>query len=336
MLVNYNYLLKDAFERDYGVGAIEVWDSYTIKAAVDCAREENSPSALLAGQPFVESLGIESFANLAVTQINSVEVPIALCLDECTDFDFIINCIKAGFSFVMFDGGGGEHIGEQKISFEENVKISREVAKVSHAAGVTVEASLGQMPLATGGHYREEERKGLTDPKQALEFVSSTGIDILAPSIGNIHCLYRESWPEPDWELGERIVDKIRIPCALHGASGATDDQIRRAISIGFRKINMGTRFNEIYREALTEEIKKCEGLGCPLNANTEASKAYKAEVKRLMKDVFISSGKHAPSGKKYWGLEKPDIKMGAALDDYSGLVEKISARVIKELDIGK
>ncbi len=334
MLVNYNYLLKDAFQRDYGVGAIEVWDSYTIKAAVDCAQEENSPSALLAGQPFVQSLGIESFAKLAITQINSVEVPIALCLDECTEYDFIIQCIKAGFSFVMFDGGGGEHLGEQTISFQENVQISKDVVKAAHASKVTVEASLGEMPLAQEGHYQKDNGNGLTDPDQAAEFVSKTGIDILAPSIGNVHCLYKQSWPEPDWELGRKIIQKIQIPCALHGASGATDQQIRRAMSIGFRKINMGTRFNEIYREALTEEIKKCEGLGCPLNANIEAAAAYKKEVKRLMRDVFQSSGKHKPAGKKYWTLKKPLLKEASGSGDYRGLVEQISDRVIKELDL--
>lgn len=338
MLANFNYLLKDAIREDYGVGIMEVWDLHTIKAAVEAAVEENSPAAVLAGQTFIEGIGVKPFADLALSYINSVEVPIALCLDECQDFNFIVKCIKSGFSFVMHEGTGGEYGNRGPLSFEENIEITRDIVKVAHAVNVTVEASLGEMPLSKGGEVSNLEIQGkYTDPDQAYEFVKKTEIDILAPSIGNIHCLYKEKWPEPDWNLAKKIVDRIGIPCSLHGASGAKDEQIRKAISIGFRKVNIGTRYNEIYRKALIAELQKCEGLGCPFNSSINAADEYKKEAKRLMRDVYKSSGRFKPSDYEYWAIEKLSINTNhntiANDSNYNNIVNEITKNVLKGLN---
>jgi fructose/tagatose bisphosphate aldolase len=259
-------------------------------------------------------------------------VPIALCLDECRNFNFIINCIKCGFSFVMFDGASSEHENTEPLKFEDNIEITRNIVKIAHAANVSVEASIGEMPLSKSGVLSQMEKTGtLTDPLQAAEFAKSTGIDILAPSIGNIHCLYAEKWPEPDWVLAEEIVKKSGIPCALHGASGARDDQIRKAISIGFRKINIGTRYNEIYRKALIEELQKCEGLGCPYNSSIIASNEFKKEARRLMRDVYKSSGRFKPSGKKYWTMEKVRPFFTGSSNEY--IIEEIPRNIRRDIE---
>ena len=341
MLVNFNYLLKEAIRNNYAVGIMEVWDLHTIKAGIEAAVEENSPAALLAGQTFIDGIGIKPFADIALSYINSVDIPIALCLDECKDFNFIVKCIKAGFSFVMHDGAAGEHNQGRKLSFEENVSLTREIVKIAHAANVTVEASLGEIPLSIGGVVTQLSAKsGYTDPEQALEFVQKTGIDILAPSIGNIHCLYKDKWPEPDWILAEKIVRRIGIPCCLHGASGAKDEQIRKAISIGFKKINIGTRYNEIYRKALLEELQKCEGLGCPFNSSNVAANTYKKEAKRLMHEVYRSSQMFKPVSEDYWTVEKIDIspvfsRNNAANNDYNHLISEITEKVLKNINKG-
>ncbi len=335
MLTNFNYLLKDAISKNYGVGIIEVWDLFTIKAAVEAAVEENSPAALLAGQNFIEQIGIKQFAELSISYIDEIEVPIALCLDECQNFDFIIKCIKSGFSFVMHEGGGGEYGGKEPLSFKENMEITREIVKVAHAVGVTVEASLGEMPLSTEGKVGGLTLKGgITNPDQATEFVKVTGIDILAPSIGNIHCLYKDKWPEPDWDVAEEIVRKAGIVCSLHGASGATDEQIIKAISIGFRKVNIGTRYNEIYRIAMLEELKKCEGLGCPFDSGNVAKNSVKKEASRLMRNVYRSSNRFKPKGNKFWSIEKLNINSNKNFtqDNYGEIVDKITDSVLKQL----
>lgn len=333
MLSNFNYLLNDAVKNDYGVGIMEVWDLHTIKAAVEAAVEENSPAAVLAGQTFIEGIGVKQFAALALSYINNVEVPIALCLDECHNFDFVIKCIKEGFSFVMFEGESSELAGGKSLAFEDNVNMTKKIVEAAHAVNVTVEASLGEMPLSSGGIVQNLEITGArTDPDMAYEFVKKTGIDILAPSIGNIHCLYKDKWPEPDWELAKTIVDRIGIPCSLHGASGAKDEQIRKAISIGFRKVNIGTRYNEIYRKALISQLQKCEGLGCPFNSSIIASEEYKKEAKRLMREVYRSSQRFLPSGKNYWVIDKININCAKNLNQYDNLVNEITSKIIQSL----
>lgn len=344
MLTNFNYLLKDAIKKNYAIGIIEVWDNYTIKAAVEAGIEENSPTALLAGQNFIEGIEIKQFADMAISYIEETELPVALCLDECQDFDFIIKCIKAGFSFVMHEGGSGEYGGKKQLSFSENVEITRQIVRVAHAAGVTVEASLGEMPLSKGGEAGDLSiQGGRTDPEQAVQFVRKTGIDILAPSVGNIHCVYKNNWPEPDWDLASEIIRKVDIPCSLHGGSGASDEQLRKAISIGFKKINIGTRYNEIYRKALLKELDECEGLGCPFNSGEKAADSVKEESKRLMREVYRSSDKFRPSNNNYWSTEKLSLsginKQKPIFDyylNYKEVVDSITQSVLKEIESKK
>ena len=331
MLVNFNYLLKKAIKDNYGVGAIEAWDIQTLKAVVETAVEEQSPIGILVGQGVLEKNGLEHFTALALSFINGTEIPIALCLDECSDFDFIMKCIKAGFSFVMFEPGPSEYGNRKVISFEENISITKKITEIAHILNVTVEASLGEMPLSKDGYTSDLEIEGtFTDPDKAYRFVRETNIDILAPSIGNIHCLYKDKWPEPDWDLAKNIVDKIGIPCALHGASGATNEQIDKAVKIGFRKINIGTKFNEIYRVALLEELQKCAGLDCPIDASINASNKIKEELKTIIKYAFKSSNRSMVDSENYWTKEKVSERAEQELDNT--IIEQIIGEITKNI----
>ena len=335
MLANFNYLLKQAINDNYAIGIAEVWDLNTMKAGVEAAIEENSPFGILSCQHYIEGIGLEQFRDLAFSYINSTDIPIALCLYECNDINFIFKCIKAGFTFVMFDGEGGEAGSNKELSFEENVNISKKIVEFAHLAGVTIEASLGKMPMAKGGLTSQLAMTGKkTNPEQALEFVSRTGIDILAPSIGNIHCAYEENWPEPDWDLAKRISDKINIPLSLHGGSGATDEQLKKAISVGFKKINMGTRYDDMYRKALMEELNKCEGWGCSFDAGNNAANKVKAEIKRLMHDIYKSSQRFKGSSDRlfYMTMEKVRLKSLSEETNEKHLVDDITEKVLQAL----
>ncbi len=334
MLVNFNYLLKKAIKDNYGVGAIEAWDIQTLKAIVETATEERSPIGILVGQEVLEKNGLEHFTALALSFINGTEIPIALCLDECSNFDFILKCIKAGFSFVMFEPGPSEYGNNKIISFEENIFITKKITEIAHISNVTVEASLGEMPLSKKGYTRDLEIEGtFTDPDKAYRFVKETNIDILAPSIGNIHCLYKDKWPEPDWNLAKTIVDKIGIPCALHGASGATNEQINKAISVGFRKINIGTKFNEIYRVALIEELQKCAGLNCPINASIIASNKIKEELRCIIKYAFKSSNRFTVDPENYWTKDRDSESVEQKLDNthINRIIREITKNIKEE-----
>ncbi len=103
------------------------------------------------------------------------------------------------------------------LPFEENVEITRKVVETAHAAGVDVEAELGHRPMGSGNN---DGKSRLTDPDQAAEFISRTGADALAVSIGNIHVLLKGKSDKLDLDLLERIHEKVDIPLVIHGSTG--------------------------------------------------------------------------------------------------------------------
>ena len=292
-LKNASELLQDAQARDYGLGGIETWDQTSLKAALEVAAETNSPMQILVGGPEVKTIGITVFTKMAFQYIAEASVPICLHLDECPDVDTIMNCLEAGFSSVHFDGmfEGAE------LDFNTNVRITKQVVKAAAACNASVEASLGAMPFSKQGTASEligddELGKGLTDVDEAVEFVAQTGINVLAPSVGNIHALYKEYMPEPNLELARRIHKATGLPLSLHGSTGATDKQVRQLISCGFRKVNIGTRLMEIYRQTMRSAVNKYQGYPCAFKILDECRLAMKREVTRLVTEVYGSSDK--------------------------------------------
>ncbi len=287
-LVNTSELLKDTKVKDYAIGGIETWDQTSLKAAIEVAAETCSPMQVLIGAVQVRSIGIRAFVQLACQYISETSVPIALHLDETTDVDVIMQCMENGFTSVMFDGA--------ELDFDTNVRITKEITTVAYASNISVEASLGKMPYSPQGVIGQieacEATNYLTNVEEAAEFVSKTGIDILAPSIGNIHALYRDTMPLPDVDLARRLHEATKLPLSLHGSTGATDEQIRLLIPAGFRKINIGTRFMELYRAAMRTAIDKYEGYPCAFKILEECKSAMKKEITRLVTEVYRSSGK--------------------------------------------
>lgn len=198
----------------------------------------------------------------------------------------------------MFDGSA--------IDFDENIRITKKIVEFSHFFNVSVEASLGKMPYSFEGttgliKINEDEiikvddlsrNINLTNIDEAIEFVSKTGIDILAPSIGNVHALYLDSIPEPNWVLGKKIHEAVKVPLALHGSTGATDIQIKKAISIGFRKINVATKFYEIYRKTMIKTVEKYKGYASAFLILNDCKLSMKKEIERLIKEVYHSDNK--------------------------------------------
>ena len=287
-LVSTTELLNAAVIGNYGIGGIEAWDQTSLKAAIDAAVETNSPLQVLVGGPEVETIGIKAFTQMAYGYIAESSVPIALHLDECTDVDTIKKCMQAGFSSVMFDGA--------ELDFAENVKITKEIVEIAHASGISVEASLGEMPYSVKGTTELENSDDmssyLTNVDQAIEFVAKTQIDVLAPSVGNIHALYSATMPEPNLELSKELYESTKRPLSMHGSSGASDEQVRQMITAGFKKINIGTRLMEIYRSTMRTGIDKHEGYPCAFKILQECRLAMKDEVKRLIIEVYRSNNK--------------------------------------------
>ncbi len=137
----------------------------------------------------------------------------------------------------MFDGS--------TLGYEENVRQTREVVKMCHAVGVSVEAELGAVGGDEGGAlYGHADESLFTDPQLARDFVDRTGIDALAVAIGNAHGKYRGE-PKLDFPRLDAIRQQAAIPLVLHGGSGISDADFRRAIELGIHKINFYTGMSQ-------------------------------------------------------------------------------------------
>jgi fructose-bisphosphate aldolase class II len=125
-------------------------------------------------------------------------------------------------------------------SFEENVDLTSKVVEYAHKHGVSVEAEIGHVGTAVEGTYmmKDEARAHLTQPEEAKKFVDQTKTDCLAVAIGTVHGEYKGE-PHIDFELLEMIDKLVSVPLVIHGGSGTGDDNIRKAVSLGIRKINV-------------------------------------------------------------------------------------------------
>lgn len=155
-------------------------------------------------------------------------IPVVLNLDHGLHFESVVQALRLGFSSVMFDGS--------TLGYEENVRQTREVVKMCHAVGVSVEAELGAVGGDEGGAlYGHADESLFTDPQLARDFVDRTGIDALAVAIGNAHGKYRGE-PKLDFPRLDAIRQQAAIPLVLHGGSGISDADFRRAIELGIHK----------------------------------------------------------------------------------------------------
>ena len=175
--------------------------------------------------------------------------PIFLNADHSQNFETAKRAIDLNYDAVLFDGN--------KYSFEENIKITKELINYRAGKNVLIEGEVGYLP---GKSEIQKEVKVkeeyLTDPEKALEFVEKTKVDFLAVSIGNLHGI-TEKEPVLDFDRGKKIFELVKIPLVLHGGSGISLENLKRAITVGFKIIHFNTEFRKIWKEKLKEELKE-------------------------------------------------------------------------------
>ncbi|WP_461206840.1 class II fructose-bisphosphate aldolase [Clostridium sp. DL1XJH146] len=232
-LVSMKELLQEAEKNNNGVAAINVSNMETVKAVLEGAAITKAPVIL---QVAPIQIKIQNITYYEITQIVKIlseryDTKFALHLDHAETVEECKEAIDAGFTSVMFDGS--------KVSLEENIKYSKEVVSYAKGKGVTVEAELGRVAGAEG-ESDDSIKSLLTDPSKASYFVENTGIDCLAVSIGNAHGEYKFE-PKLDFERLESIYRAVDIPLVLHGGTGIPNEDIKKAIKLGIKKVNFFT-----------------------------------------------------------------------------------------------
>jgi len=174
--------LTHAREHRYALGAFNVLDSHFLRALFAAAKQERSPFIINIAEVHFKYVSLDSLVEAVKFEAMRSDIPVVLNLDHGLHFESVVRALRLGFSSVMFDGS--------TLEYEENIRQTREVVKMCHAVGVSVEAELGAVGGDEGGAlYGHADEAFFTDPALARDFVDRTGIDTLAVAIGNSHAV---------------------------------------------------------------------------------------------------------------------------------------------------
>jgi ketose-bisphosphate aldolase len=211
-------------------------------------------------------------------------VPVAVHLDHGASLDACRRAIDAGFTSVMIDGS--------HLPIEQNVAAAREVVELARPRGVSVEAEVGELQKLNPDGSMSGEVKNLSDPAEVTRMSRETGIDMLAVGIGNAHGFYRDA-PKIRFDLLERLAAASSVPLVLHGTTGLADDVVRRCVSMGMAKANLGTLIRTRWVEFTAEVIAE----GKHQNHPWRVGLAVKDRIKPLVKDMLRLIGSSGRAG---------------------------------------
>lgn len=267
-LVTSTEMFKKAYEGGYAIGAFNVNNMEIIQAITEAAKEEQAPLILQV------SAGARKYAKhgylvkLVEAALEDTDLPIVLHLDHGEDFEICKSCIDGGFTSVMIDGS--------KHSFEENIRLTKQVVDYAHDRGVVVEGELGRLAGIEDDVNVSAEDASYTRPEEVEEFVERTGVDSLAIAIGTSHGAFKFAGePKLRFDILEEIQKRVPgFPIVLHGASsvvpefveminqyggnmpgaqGVPELMLRKAASMAVCKINIDSDL----RLAMTGTIRK-------------------------------------------------------------------------------
>ncbi|MGX9257006.1 ketose 1,6-bisphosphate aldolase [Pantoea ananatis] len=239
--------LAHAQKQGYALGAFNVLDTHFLRALFAAAEQQRSPFIINIAEVHFKYVTLDQLVEAIKFEAAKHAIPVVLNLDHGLHFEAVMQAIRLGFTSVMFDGS--------TLSYEENIRQTREVVKAAHAVGVSVEAELGAVGGDEGGAlFGEADSEKFTDPRLAAEFVRETGIDTLAVAIGNAHGKYKRE-PKLDFDRLAAIREQTGVPLVLHGGSGISDADFRRAISLGIHKINFYTGMSQAALDAVERSL---------------------------------------------------------------------------------
>jgi fructose-bisphosphate aldolase class II len=175
-------------------------------------------------------------------------VPIGIHLDHFEDGELIEHALDVGQDL----GVRSIMVDASRLGYDENVEVTASFADRAHRLGWWVEAELGQIGGKDGAHAPGVR----TDPAEACDFVSATGVDALAVAVGSSHAM-TERTAALDLELVGRLAGRLGVPLVLHGSSGVSDAELARAVEAGIRKVNIGTILNVTATAALRAELAR-------------------------------------------------------------------------------
>src|SRR5215467_12253809 len=250
-------VLKQAEENRVAIGHFNIADFVLLKAVFAAAQELKVSVIIGVSEGEREFIGVRQIAVLVRSLRDEFDFPIFLNADHTHSLGSAIDAAEAGFDSIVFDLSA--------LPFEENMRQTKEgvetLKKINPAT--LIEGEIGD--IGTGSEIHEKAldvSKGLTTAAEAKRFVEATGIDILAPAVGNMHGMLKsmvtgETRKHLDIDRIAQIKRATRIPLTLHGGSGTDDEDLRKAIAAGINIIHINTELRVAWRRGLEDGLAK-------------------------------------------------------------------------------
>jgi len=251
------HALEQTHNNGVAIGHFNIADSVLLKAVFSSARELSVPVLVGVSEGEREFIGVRQIAALVRSLREEFDFPIFLNADHTRSLPKALAAAKAGFDAIVFDLSA--------LPFEENVRRTKEAVEALKTINpsILVEGEIGD--IGTGSEIHEQApdlSTGLTTPAEAKQYVESTGIDILAPAVGNMHGMLQsmvrgQTRKHLDIPRISQIKSAARVPLTLHGGSGTDDDDLRKAIVAGINIVHINTELRVAWRRGLVEGLAK-------------------------------------------------------------------------------
>lgn len=275
-------LITEARKNNRAIGHFNVSNLDAIHAIVSAAEELNVPVILGVTEGEQDYIGTEIIVSIVKSLKQTAKVPVFLNADHHYSFESVKRAIDAGFDMAIID--------MVKVSLEENIAITKQCVdyarEISEKTGreILIEAELGFIGQSSKMLDTIPDGVGeetMTTVEDAKAFIDATGIDLLAPSVGNIHGMVKTGEPDLHSERVQAIYDATDIPLVLHGASGNTDSDVRACIESGVAIVHINTEIRVAYKDALVKSLTDT-------NKDEVAPYKYLPEARDAIKNVVL------------------------------------------------
>ncbi|HEY4511651.1 MAG TPA: class II fructose-bisphosphate aldolase [Candidatus Paceibacterota bacterium] len=243
--------IQQAEGKKVAIGHFNISNLEMVWGIFNAAKNLNVPVIIGVSEGERKFVGVRQIVAVVKSIREEYDFPIFLNADHSYSFDTVKEAIDAGFDMAIIDGA--------KLSFEENVKVTKQCVDYARKSGkeILIEGELGYIGQSSKVLDAIPEgvdlEKGLTTPEQAAQFVKETGVDLFAPAVGNIHGMLRASKdPHLDIERTKNIRVAAGVSLVLHGGSGTPDEDFVKAIDAGVSIVHISTELRVAYRNALS------------------------------------------------------------------------------------
>ncbi len=275
--------VHEAQEKKVAIGHFNISNLEGFWGVIKAAQSLSVPVIIGVSEGERDFVGVKQ-ARALVTSLQAQGMPVYLNADHTYSFDRVKEVIDAGYDSVIFDGA--------KLSFEENILQTKKCVDYARACGrdVLVEAELGY--IGTSSKVLDEIPEGvelseesLTDPDKAKEFVEKTGIDMLAPAVGNFHGMLRSGVdPRLNIERVRAISEATGVPLVLHGGSGNSEEDFKGSIAAGIAIVHINTEIRVAYKQGLQKGLSEHPDEVAPYKFLKPAVSAVQEVVEKKLK----------------------------------------------------